>query len=272
MREVKRKEKELSTKQIELLYLLYKFRIITVTQCARYFRIAPTTAQIRMATIVRGSFIGQRYHSSYRLKGKPASYFLLPRGFNALKRYKELDEAVIKQLYNDPKASDSFVDRQLFIVRTALALRNSYDLSDHEPLTRSELIAYSSLPEYLPEGFFWLGKTGATRLPIFVDVVLAQEPLFVILRKLRSYIAYMESGEWEEMQDFPTLLFICETESLKRHVSRKMRQLLYRQDSELLIGVTSIDLLESTEKRIWLTSEKEAPVKLETLTTEEYEG
>ena len=253
--ENKKSRRKRTEKQIELLYTIYKFRFVTVDLLAMYLGITQGTAQIRLNLLVRETYIGRLYDSTYRLRGKGARYMLLPNGFNELKRHRELSPTIIKQLYKDPYASEAFADRQVTVMEVALTLINNHNVDNDKFLTKSEMIKYSGLPDYPPDGFF----ASATKKSqnFFIDVVTEQEPLFVSLRKVREYIDFGETSEWEESgRPVPILLLIFETEPSLKRVGKKVRQLVYSVGTEIMFGMTTLARLK-TERSLRLISNDE---------------
>lgn len=263
-KEEKKKEKKerrkLTSKQIELLYLIFQYRFVTAELVAELSEVASGTAHIRLRILEREGYIGRRYDSTYRLKGKAARYYLLPLGFNALKKVRELDPSVVKQLYNDRRTHDEYVDRQVLVMQAATHLRGVDMLSGSKLYTKSELILYDGLPEYLPDAVFVTAKSQKT---LYIDVIANDEPRFVILRKLRSYIAFEESGDWQTKDGrFPVLLFVCERDSQPKVLAKKMRQLLYSQASDIRFGVGSVNAIRGGEKRPWYSNDEEDTTSL----------
>ena len=73
--------KPLNSYQIRLLQTLYKFRFATTklisdSQNSKYERVI--TARLKI--LLDQDYIGRNYDSSYRIKGKSASYYLRPKG------------------------------------------------------------------------------------------------------------------------------------------------------------------------------------------------
>jgi ATP-dependent Clp protease ATP-binding subunit ClpA len=64
----------------------------------------------RLATLEKQGYIGRRYDNSYKLQGKFAAFYLLPKGLQYLKSIDAAEPQALKMMYNDPKASDKFVD------------------------------------------------------------------------------------------------------------------------------------------------------------------
>ncbi|QQR52530.1 replication-relaxation family protein [bacterium] len=73
----------------------------------------------RLKILRERGLIGQRFDSSYRIKGKPAAYYLLPAGARALQDHYDatgLDVKVnVKSIYKDGSVSETFIEHCLDI-------------------------------------------------------------------------------------------------------------------------------------------------------------
>ena len=109
--EEKKKERKLNKGQLAVLTLLYRYRFTTSELLAKFENQKHLqVTRSRLANLEKQGYIGKRYDGSYKLAGKFASYYLLPKGLRYLKSLDVADSQVIKMIYNDSKASDKFID------------------------------------------------------------------------------------------------------------------------------------------------------------------
>ena len=115
--EEKKKERKLNKGQVAVLKLLYRYRFTTSELLAKAENQKHLqVTRSRLATLEKQGYIGKRYDNSYKLLGKFASYYLLPKGLQYLKSIEAAEPQIIKMVYNDRKASDKFIDFCLFMV------------------------------------------------------------------------------------------------------------------------------------------------------------
>ena len=125
--EEKKKERKLNKGQVATLQLLYRYRFTTSELLAKVEgKKHLQVTRSRLATLEKQGYIGRRYDSSYKLLGKFAAYYLLPKGLQYLKSIEVAEPQAIKIIYNDCKASDKFVDFCLQVCRMAQALISFY--------------------------------------------------------------------------------------------------------------------------------------------------
>ena len=242
------RRRALTLRQQNVLVLLYRYRFLTSDRLAMLVgQKHSDVSRIQLNRLCGAGYIGRRYDSSYKLRGKAASYYLRPQGITALKKialeHKRvvLTDRVIKSIYNDSTASDVFVDHCLTILDTSSYLYKLYG-SSFRSFTRSELAQFDYFPTLAPELY-----TAVDILPLqhsFVDVYTQHVKPFVLLRKIRQYIYHEESGAWDITKShFPTITLICTDIHLESRIRKQLTRLLYEANGEIVIVTTTLDKL-----------------------------
>lgn len=79
--------KQATNKQLAILKTLYIFRFGTTDLLARTLDLKDGRyIHARLEALVKNGYIGKNYDSSYKLEGRSATYYLLPKAFAALKQ------------------------------------------------------------------------------------------------------------------------------------------------------------------------------------------
>ncbi len=219
--EEKKKERKLNKGQIEVLKLLYRYRFTTSELLAKVENQKHLqVTRSRLATLEKQGYIGRRYGSSYKLLGKFASFYLLPKGLQYLKSINVAEPQVIKMMYNDPKASDKFVDFCLAVCRTAQALISFYG-EEARIFTRIELLDYDYFPHSRPDLYMSIQRKPVRHY--FVDLYDDATPAFVLVKKIKKYSEHYESGEWESTgSDYPEVIVACTSDAAERRLRKKI--------------------------------------------------
>lgn len=214
-------DRSLTTKQLETLKLICRFRFATTELIAtnkNKKRDATINAHVRV--LHERGYIGRRYDASYKLRGKHAAYYLLPKGLSALK---ERDESILlssKTIYNDRTASDKFVDFCLEIGSLAQLLLSYYG-EEARVFTRTDLLAYDYFPQPIPDLYMTIKRKPLRHY--FVDVYDGSTPAFVPVKKIKRYIAHSESGEWEMTgSDYPEVVIACTSTAAEQRLRKKL--------------------------------------------------
>lgn len=242
--EEKKKERKLNKGQTAVLTLLYRYRFTTSELLAKFENQKHLqVTRSRLATLEKQGYIGKRYDNSYRLAGKFASYYLLPKGLRYLKSLDVADSQVIKMIYNDSKASDKFIDFCLSVFRTAQALTSFYD-KEAKIFTRTELLDYDYFPQPQPD--LYLSIKRKTLRHYFVDIYDNATPAFVTVKKIKKYAEHHESGEWESTDSaYPEVIIACVSDKAEQRLRKK---LLATTMGDITVYTCTIDSLNSNSE------------------------
>jgi hypothetical protein len=240
--------KQLNQKQLDILALLYKFRFGTTELLAESLNMKDKSFIFRrLATLEEQDYIARHYDSSYKLHGQLAAYYLLPKGLRTLQTFRQpesLDDKTIKNSYKDKNASRQFICNSLAIYRLHNRLTVQYDKLQF--FTKRELASYEYFPKPLPDAFLSLDIGKETRR-FFLELIDISMPSFAIDKRLRQYIAYFDGDEWDATGlPFPTILIVCETESLEKRVQKQTVRALHKAEVDMLFYTTSLNLAAST--------------------------
>ena len=90
---IKSKDRKLNHGQLEVLLKLYRYRFGTRQLIASSLSKSNSTSiYSRLQILQVNGYIANRFDKSYKLSGKPAAYYLLPKGLRALKQYTNRDD------------------------------------------------------------------------------------------------------------------------------------------------------------------------------------
>lgn len=232
-----RNTKNITKKQLAVLKQLYRFRFGTSDLLARSLDLKDGRyIHMRLDALVKQEYIGKNYDSSYKLEGKPATYYLLPKAFAALKQYvktdgKEVSLKSLRNAYKDKEASERFIAKKLAVFTIYDKLRASYGESlgfwTKEQLNFDK---YDYFPELKPDAYLTITPEGPRPRDrcFFLNYLDDETPFFVHVRRLQKYVDYVEAGEWEEATDSKLrgVLIVCESTSLLKRVRKKLAQIV----------------------------------------------
>lgn len=266
----------LNSQQLKTLHLLYWYRFCTSKQLAHSLKKSSHKAiQNKLQILEAQGFISKRYATSYKLAGRPAEYYITPKGARELEKAKPgtTNTWASKSLYKNKTVSDDFLKHCIAVTETAQQLRNIYGGGDtFQILPKSYMAQYSYYPKWTPDLHLEIPSRGDTPTKhCFVDIWDGTKPFFVSVRKTRNYVNFKESDDWQEDEPFPAILAICEDERSQKKLNRQMRRILDEQwDEELIFATTTRQrLMEATKatERIWLRIESDEELKSMSLTS-----
>lgn len=259
---VELKRRKLNQQQLGVLSWLLKYRFSTAMQLATHLgRPDAKGIQTKLQILEAQSYVAKRYAKSYRLAGRGAEYYLMPKGARALAEAlpdTEIHENIMKSLYKNKTVSDAFLQHCTGIVDVALKLQALHGEKLHI-YTAPELRTYSYFPDWTPDLFLSYKASNGTIYRAFLDIWDGSKPFFVSVKKIRNHLTYAEECGWPyDQSDYPALLAICATRYDQKKLNRQMRKALNDSSDadETPCGTTTLEQFEQTTKateKTWLS-------------------
>jgi len=230
--------------------------------------------QAKLQILEAQGLIGKRYNKSYKLAGRPAEYFITPKGARALEAAKPgtTNPKTTKSLYKNRTVSDDFLRHCTAIRETAqrfIALYSDQAARKLQPFTKTYMVQHSTYPTWTPDLYLQYHPTKNTTQHCFVDIWDGAKPFFVTVRKTQNYIKFKEEGEWYDDIPFPAILAVCEDKKAQTKLNRQMKRILNDAwDDELIFATTTKQLLYEAEKpteKIWSKVDPDDDVELTSL-------
>lgn len=217
--------RKLNQNQLDVLLLLYKFRFATSNLLTQKLKLKHRNSiNSRLQILEDQEYIGRRYDKSYKLMNKPASYFMLPKGFAVLRGMDGVSNNTLKNMYKDAQATDGFVERSLTIFGIYNKLEDILG-QRFDMFSKSELTGMEDMPEILPDGLIRLKTSDSSRAKeryFFIYYVEERQPLFAISKIITKQLEYGDSEDWEELFGKPpTVILISDTPALERRLHRQ---------------------------------------------------
>ncbi|NCC19854.1 hypothetical protein EOM33_02210 [Candidatus Saccharibacteria bacterium] len=216
--------KQLNTEQLEVLHILYTFRFASSEQIARYQeKPNPKAIQKRLKILEDQELIAKRYDKSYKLQGKPAAYYITAQGARTLAKLgdRPTNEPInTKITYKSKDASEGFIEHCKHILDTYLALYAIHG-TKLDFFTKSDLNyeQYEYYPQPLPDAHIRL-KTSKGDRNFFLDIFEDKDPFFIMVRRIKRYLKYAESGDWEETA--PTVLMVTPNKATHKRLRKRI--------------------------------------------------
>src|ERR1019366_991522 len=163
----------------------------------------------------------------YRIIGKPATYYLLPKGLQVLRKQKFADPKVLKQIYYDKNKYAAHVTHRLNVFKCYVVIKQQYS-NQFQFYSKSELSGWKHISRDLTDAYLKKDseiensnsrdKLKLTAPDYLLSYYEAGAPYWRTRNSIKRYIAYAESERWQKAtkHDFPTVLIACETKTFER--------------------------------------------------------
>lgn len=236
-------KRRLNDKQLAILHELYCYRIATSTLLANSLHASNIDdMNKRLHRLMKSGYIGRKHEKSYRLIHRPASYYLLPDGVNAIAANSndKYSKPVLASIKRMKEPSQRFV-------RTSLSLydiRNALTASLGEAMnifTASETAIYNYFPMKRPDLYLQY-QDGSALKQYFLIHIESNKPIYANIRRVKDYIEYGDEGEWGITNSpLPVLLLVCDRKQLIDRTISAINSIDDDIDDELEIYITSAE-------------------------------
>lgn len=171
---------------------------------------------------------------SKEFAGKPSEY-CLDKKCIAYLREKEVEERIIKRIYAEKTRSQTFRDRSIFIASIYLSLlaltkKSKATLNFY---TQADLDRIEHLPGNLPHVYFSIKGLNKRTKRYFIEIFDPQPPRMWLRERLKEYIEYFESSEWQDSTEtkFPEIILAAPDEIVEKYLRRQIRKQI--EDKEI---------------------------------------
>jgi hypothetical protein len=232
--------KTLNPTQTELLIALYKFRFGTAELISQYQEQSLRYTNIRLKILLEQEYIGRNYEPSYRIHGRPANYYLLPKAIRLLKVNPELDLKGLHLQYYNRTAKANFINHWLRLLKLYLKLDSLYG-EDLELYTSSELAGQTRFARPLADAFLSFSGKYRNTPDSLLELIEGTTPLDRVRQRLNRYVRHCEAGDYGSK--YPRLLLVCDNGGLEREIQRYMARTIANHGINMQCYTTKIRAL-----------------------------
>lgn len=228
----------LTDKQLEIVYLIYRFRFLNRIQIQQFLNHKDHSLIIRYLKELTDKQILNRIYSTTRANiNTPSIYYLGTKSRLALKDHNKCNPDVLGRVYREKYRSDSFREHSMFIADLYFhfqkAAEQESSVCHFYTATDISTVAYAPLP--LPDAYITItnGKKHIKRY--FLDVFLDRMPMFAVRRRINQYCRYFNGNYWQDhnKDPFPKVLLICPSLRIQHSLLRSILQLLEVEDANI---------------------------------------
>lgn len=242
----------INDQQNQILFLLYKFRFLTINQLLKYFNHKyPSRIRTWLTDLKE-----KKYISVIADKTDPTKLHVFCCSTKAkyiLQENEGCDKNFLGRLYKEKKLKENFINHCLFIFDIYLFFlsRKEKDATLYF-LTQQDLIGYDFFPRELPDVYIAVETKDGTD-KYFLDLFDEyRKPAGVARFAIRKYITYSEEGSWQantKNSPFPSLLFIVQDERRKKHLTMYGKAKLAKTFEGISLFLTTQDAIRFSKDK-----------------------
>ena len=253
----------LTTKQSEILKLLYTYRYLTRPQLQTLLNHKDKRRIISWLKDLRDKqYIGWKYNADdFIAKTQPAIYYLSPNGIRHLRSTGNYPNTELKKRHKDKAGSDAFIAHCLLIVDCCLALRAKSSvprqytwLLPSDFMVESEQLDHLEYLRELKPHLFFTKREGKAVSHYVVEDFAGTLPRYQLRKRLSQYIDFL-TNEWTSEEPTPIALFICPTKAdliyIKRRVKMLFQEISSAQPFSLRVATADSVRTNSITGQIW---------------------
>lgn len=249
--------RSLNNSQYKLLTIIYSFRFSTRSLLSEYCGVPNNTSfYSRLQILQKHEYIAAHYDKAYRLAGREAEFYLLPKGLRALRDagLLEVSDVMLKALHKDKTVGKDFIKHQVQLMRMRNKLVSTRE--DLQIFTARDIQALDYFPKPRPDLFLSM-KKGEDVIRCFLEYVPAGTVTSKVRKRLEYLTSYYEEDYWSDTDTpFPAILFVAET----KLVEASLRKLIARQQYH---SNTGIAYYTTTQKSIFEMSTENSAIWVE---------
>ncbi len=209
----------LNNHQLTILNTLYKFRFLTASllaknQSANNVRVISN----RLKLLVDQEYLAMNYDSSYRIAGKPATYYLTTKAIRYLRNKPYTNESALRSIYHDKRASATQIAHRLAVFDAYIELKIAYK-DRFKFFSNSELTSKPYVPRDRPDAYIVDSQTSKS---YFLEYLRDDMNYWTLKKAIKRYVSFAETDTWQKYKDspFPDVLLLCESSKLAYRAKR----------------------------------------------------
>jgi hypothetical protein len=244
----------ITTKQQEILKLLYKYRFLDRKQIQALLghkdkrRVISWLQDLREKECVAWQYDA----TDFAAKTKPAIYYLSLNGIRYLRDLDKYPGEELRKRYKESTRQQSFIDRCLLIADCCITLRvKGVGGVKYEYRTESDYAdpddKYNFLIELKPH-LLSIKQHRDETTNYLLHIIDPMLPRYMIRKRLKDYVEFLAYGEWERETDDdepPIILLTCPTVADLIYAKRRIRKLLEDEgiegDESIKIRLATVD-------------------------------
>lgn len=224
----------ITDKQKEILFLLYRFRFLHRIQIQTLLHHKDhKTINIWLKDLTEKKYIIRIYDNKTQKNILPAKYYISTNGFAFLKSQSTVDPYLLKKLRQEKRRSEKFVEKSLLVADIYLKLLKQDDLKnkDFKFYTGQDFPRNGMIRKVSPD-FAYVFKTEGGLEHFVGEIISEKTPRYVIKSRVQKFLDFFGEDEGK-----PTNIIFISRDELALNLIRKYVYRIVRDDGESNVNV-----------------------------------
>lgn len=249
----------LTTKQQQIILLLYRFRFLSTYHIQKFLQHTnPTRIQTWLQELTQNNYTISDYsRSSFEQNTKPATYCLASKSKKVIQEKTGENHTNLKYIYSEKNRSNTFKEHCLTLANIGINFLyqdNNTKTTKHF-FTKVDMAAYDYFPDPLPDAYIAIKEAEKTKR-YYLTLFDEKTPRFAMRARIKQYITYVEEEHWKKHTDqpLPLILVVCPDEQKRRYLYRFIKVALndsFLNDLSFFLAIKQDILKHGLQSNIW---------------------
>lgn len=233
-----------TNKQLEILYLLYRFRFLNRVQIQQLLHHKDRRRINKwLKDLLIKKYIKRVDDTETKIIHDPFIYRLSSRSIHRLEIYPKCKPNYLKKIYKEGTLSESFRKQCMFIANIYLSLREKYDKTSFLFYTPSEYTPEGLIKEVSPHFVYRKEEKGSYYL---VEFFREKAPDKALSTRIENYIKFFAESGWSKKELTPNLLLVCPNSAMEENITKTTLELLQEHNSFLKIFTSTAEKVKTS--------------------------
>ncbi|MFC1727160.1 replication-relaxation family protein [Patescibacteria group bacterium] len=253
--------KKLTSKQTEILILLYRFRFLNRHHLQIFLHHKdPRRINAWLKNLTENNYLGRIYSRKFGENIQPAIYYLRSNAAGVLKKQPDINKSLLNRIYRENLRSRVFINHCLFLADiyfhlVRLCQENKAEL---QFFNRTDLAEHDYLPGPLPDLYFVIKEPQRETKRYFLEMFVRKTPRYALRHRIFRFFNYYQSNIWEKTtrHPFPTILLVCPEKYMQGYLNKFIRETTEEEgNNEIRFFLTTVGKIkkEGMGKKAWKT-------------------
>lgn len=242
----------ITTKQQEILNLIYKYRFLNRTQIQALIRHKDKRRIISWLKDLREKqYVDWHYDATdFIAKSQPAIYYLSLNGIRYLRDQNTYPAEELRKRYKEPNRTQVFIDRCLLVADCCIALQaKSSGSLQYLCVLPADYIDPANKHHFLNElqpHLYFKKQNGNETINYLLESFELTLPRYQLRKRIKDYVEYLD--DWNNKNGpLPIALMACATTADLLYVKRRARwQIEESGDDSIKIRVATLEKIRAT--------------------------